>query len=503
MSDDAVYKLTTVQRALVLMFVTLAATIYASSILIASALLPKMQGALGATQDEVSWTMTFNIVATAVVTPMTGWIAERFGRRSTMVWCASIFAASTFLCGTASTLEELILWRVVQGAAGAPLIPLGQTLLLDSNPKSQHGLVTALFGMANMIGPVLGPTVGGEVSELYGWRWGFWMIVPVAVITAVGFRFILPTRDSRERPSLDWSGFITLSIAIAGAQLVFSRGQRLDWFQSTEIVVVTFLSVVALYMFFAHSLTAKRPFIRLFLLKDRNYALGLLLVFIFGMLNFAPVVLLPPLLQNYASYTDSAIGIFIGWRGIGTALGFFIAMVTGRIDPRIMMMIGFGLQSYAGFGMMQFDLNVDQSLLAFNSILQGMGIGVSWVPMTVVTFATLAPEHRPEAMSMFHLLRNFGSSLFISIAVAEIVRATGTNYARMTEAISPYNKVWNMPWATGAWSIESIEGIAKVASEIARQATMLGYVNAFLMYALVAAAGIPFCLLARLPKKAG
>jgi DHA2 family multidrug resistance protein len=500
--EEAVYKLTFFERALVLVFVTLAATIYASSILIASALLPKLQGALAATQDEVSWTMTFNIVATAVVTPMTGWLADRLGRRNTMVWCASIFAVSTFLCGTASTLEELILWRVIQGAAGAPLVPLGQTLLLDSNPKRLHGTVTAIFGMANMIGPALGPWVGGEISELYGWRWGFWMIVPVAVITAIGFQFILPRRASRERPSLDWSGLITLSIAIAGAQLVFSRGQRLDWFQSSEIVIVTFVTIIAFYMFFAHSLTAERPFIRLYLLKDRNYALGLILVFIFGMLNFAPVVLLPPLLQNFSGYTDSAIGVFIGWRGFGTALGFFLAMLTTRVDPRIMMIIGFGAQSYAGFGMMQFDLNVDQTLLATNSIIQGMGIGLTWVPMTVVTFATLAPEYRAEGMSMFHLLRNFGSSLFISIAVAEIVRTTSANYARLTEQVSPFNEVWNMPWATGNWTIDSVQGMAKVASEIVRQATMIGYVNAFLMYALVAAAGIPLCLLARLPRKA-
>ena len=500
MSDDAVYKLTFVQRSLVLVFVTLATTIYASSILIASALLPQMQGALGATQDEVSWTMTFNIVATAVVTPMTGWIADRFGRRATMVWCAMIFAFATFMCGVSSSLETLIFWRVIQGAAGAPLVPLGQTILLDAYPRKSHASIMAIYGMANMFGPVLGPTVGGEIAEHYGWRWGYWMIVPVALVTAIGFRAILPLRASRERPSLDWSGLITLSIAIAGAQFVFSRGQRLDWFQSSEIVIVTFITVVAFYMFFAHSLTAERPFIRLYLMKDRNYSLGLLLVFLFGMLNFAPVVLLPPLLQNFASYPDSAIGTFIGWRGAGTALGFLIAMFTSRIDPRLMMMVGFGLQAYGGFGMMQFDLNVGQTELAIYSVIQGAGIGVSWVPLTVVTFATLAPEHRAEGMSMFHLLRNFGSSLFISIAVAEIVRSTGANYARMMENVSPYNRVWNMPWSTGSWTIESIEGMAKFAGEVTRQAAMLGYVNAFAMYTLIGAIAIPVCLFARLPK---
>ncbi|MFY0611736.1 MAG: DHA2 family efflux MFS transporter permease subunit [Hyphomicrobiaceae bacterium] len=500
MSDDAVYEVTTLQRALIVVFVALSTILYASSILIVSALLPQMQGTLGATQDEVSWAMTFNIVATAVVTPMTGWISERFGRRNTMVWCCTVFAASTFLCGTATTLEELILWRIIQGIAGAPLIPLGHTLLLDTSPRHQHGKVLAIYGMANVVGPVIGPTIGGEVSQLYGWQWAFWMIVPLALITAVGFRFILPVRPNRESPHLDWSGFLTLSIAVAGAQLVFSRGQRLDWFQSQEIIVATLLACIAFYMFVVHSLTADRPFVRLSLFRDRNYALGMLLVFFYGMLNFAPVVLLPPLLQNHASYTDAAIGAFIGWRGVGAAMGAAFAMLTGRIDARLMMMLGFGMQVYGGWGMMQYDLNVSPSLLAFNTVLQGIGIGIAWIPITVVTFATLAPEARGEAMGMFHLLRNFGSSIFISVAVAEIVRTSSVNYSRMVETVSPFNNVWYMPWATGSWSLDSSVGMAKFAGEIGRQAAMIGYMNAFTMYTWVAVAAIPLCLLARMPK---
>ncbi len=500
--DDAVYDLSPSGRVFVLLAVMTATTIYSSSILISSALLPKLQGALGATQDEVSWTMTFNIVATAVVTPMTGWLSERFGRRNTMVWCAAVFATSTFFCGASSTLNELILWRIVQGAAGAPMIPLGQAILLDAYPRKQHSTVMAVFGMANMIGPSLGPNLAGEVSEAFSWRWAFWMIVPVAVVTFVMCRLAIPTRASRESSKLDWSGFITLSVAIICAQLIFSRGQRLDWFESSEIVLATFLAVTSFYMFIVHSLTAQHPFVRLSLFKDRNYALGMILVFLFGMLNFAPVVLLPPLLQNHAGYPDTAIGVFIGWRGFGTLIGFFIAMVTARIDPRAMMMVGFFLQGYGGYQMMLFDLNVGQRELALWSVVQGSGIGVTWVPMTIVTFYTLKPEMRAEAMAMYHLLRNFGSSLFISIAVAEIVRATGNNYARMVEYMSPYNKLWGMPGSSGAWSIESIEGMANFSREITRQAVLLGNINAFLMFSIVAFAAIPLCLLARLPKRA-
>ncbi|MEO1264224.1 MAG: DHA2 family efflux MFS transporter permease subunit, partial [Pseudomonadota bacterium] len=437
-TEDGAPEVSFAMRVAIMIFVMLGTTIYTASILISSTLLPKMQGALAATTDEISWTMTFNIVATAVATPMTGWLADRFGRRGTMIGCAAIFAVSTLLCGLAGSLEELILWRIVQGAAGAPLVPLGQTILLDTFPRRQHNTVIAIYGMANMIGPVLGPTVGGEISEAYGWRWGFFMIVPVAAITAVGYALILKRDDNDRVARLDWTGFLTLSIAIAGAQLVFSRGQRLDWFESSEIVVATVMAGLAFYMFIAHSLTADRPFIRLRLLSDRNYAIGLLLVLLFGMLNFAPIVLLPPLLQQQANFPDTAIGWLIGWRGIGAAVGFFAAMLTGRFDPRYVMFFACVCQAISGYFLIGFSNDINQDLLAANMVLQGFSVGLCWVPMTVVTFWTLDAQYRAEAMSMFHLLRNFGSSLFISVAVAEIVRSAGANYARMTENVSEF-----------------------------------------------------------------
>ena len=501
MMDDTVYRLTFSQRMLVLAVVVLGTTIYSATILITSALLPQLQGALSATQDEISWVMTFNIVATAVATPMTGWIAGRFGRRATMFWCSLGFTLATFMCGAATSLEELIRWRIMQGAFGAPLVPLGQTLLLDSFPRHQHGAVISIYGMANMIGPAIGPMFAGEVAEAYGWQWGFWMVLPVAVLAVIGFRFAIPTGAQDERVRLDWTGFLALSVAIAGAQLVFSRGQRLDWFDSGEIILFTFLAALAFYMFVAHSLTAEKPFVSIRLMvADRNYGIGLILVTLYGMLNFAPIVLLPPLLKQYAGYPESAIGTMIGWRGIGAAIGFFLAVFMGRLDARVSLMIGSLLQVATGLWLMSFDLNVSRFELNANSCMQGIAIGVSWVPLTVITFATLAPANRAEAMAMFHLLRNFGSSFFISVAIAEIVRATAANYARMTEFISLHNRVLELPWVMGAWSIDTLPGLAKVANEITRQAAMIGYVNAFVLYTIVSAAVIPLCLLARIPR---
>jgi DHA2 family multidrug resistance protein len=482
------------RRILILVMVVLGSTLYATTLLIASTLLPQMQGTMSATQDEIAWAMTFNILATAVATPMTGWLASRFGRRTTMTWSVLAFTVTTFMCGSADTLEALILWRILQGALGAPVIPLSQTILLDAFPKRQQGLVTSIFGMAVVIGPVIGPTVGGMLSELYSWRWAFYMIVPVGLVSFVGLRLTLPADRPQGAASLDWTGFLSLSVTIAGIQLVLSRGQRLDWFDSTEIVLATFVAALSLWVFVAHSLTAERPFLNPRLLLNRNYALGLVLVLIYGMLNFTPMVLLPPLLQQHAGFPDALIGEIIAARGVGATIGFFLAIFVGRMDPRIGLVGGFALQAVSGLWLMGINLDVDSATLMANSLLQGIAIGVIWVPLTLATFATISSADLAEATAVYHLLRNIGSSFFISICVTEIVRATAANYSRLIEVVNPFNRVLELPWVTGAWDTHDLPGLAKLAREIGRQAAMLGYINAFGLYTLASALAIPLIL---------
>ncbi|MGH8430738.1 MAG: DHA2 family efflux MFS transporter permease subunit [Solimonas sp.] len=486
---------TAARRVLILVMVVLGSTLYATTLLIASTLLPQMQGTMSATQDEIAWVMTFNILATAVATPMTGWLATRFGRRETMTWSVLLFTVTTFLCGQADSLEALILWRVLQGALGAPVIPLSQTILLDAFPRRQQGLVTSIFGMAVVIGPVIGPTLGGLLSELYSWRWAFYMIVPVGLISFVGLRLTLPADRPTGRASLDWTGFLSLAVTIACVQLILSRGQRLDWFESSEIVIEAFVAGVAFWIFLAHSLTARHPFLNLRLLLDRNYALGLVLVLIYGMVNFTPMVLLPPLLQQHAGFPDALIGEVIAARGVGAAIGFFLAIFVGKMDPRIGIAGGFALQALSGLWLTQIDLNVDMATLMANSLVQGIAIGVIWVPLTLATFANISPANLPEATAVYHLLRNIGSSFFISISVTEIVRSTSANYARLVEIINPFNRVLEFPLVLGAWDVDSLPGLAKLSKEVGRQAAMLGYINAFGLYTLVSALAVPLILL--------
>jgi DHA2 family multidrug resistance protein len=498
MSDqDPSAGLSVTHRVLILIAVVLSSTLYSTTLLIASTLLPQMQGALAASPDEIAWAMTFNILATAVVTPMTGWLVGSFGRRNVMVVSILCFSIATYFCGDADSLQALVFWRIVQGGAGAPVVPLSNAIVLDSFPRRQAGLVSSIFGMAVVIGPVIGPTLGGFLAEEYSWRWAFYMLVPVGFASVAGVWLTLPRDRPEARVRLDWIGFLTLATAMSCVQLVLSRGQRLDWFESGEIILETIGAAAAFYLFLAHSLTAQRPFLNLRLLLDRNYAIGLVLVTIYGMLNFTPVVLLPPLLQQHAGYPDNIIGEILGMRGIGATIGFFLAMFAGRLEPRIGMAIGFGLMVVSGVWLMSLDLNVDMRILAANSILQGMAVGIVWVPLTVTAFATLETRNMPEGMALFHLLRNIGSSFFISICVAEIIHSTSGNYSRMTEMISPYNKALSLPWVMGGWSIDTPPGLARLAKEINRQAAMIGYVNAFGFYTAASAAAILVVMFAR------
>ena len=496
-ADSAANSIPVVRRYFILATVVLGSSLYSTALLTTSTILPQMQGAMSATQDEIAWAMTFNILATAVVTPMTGWLVAKFGSRSVMVWGIFAFSMATLLCGLSQSLEMLVLWRIVQGGVGAPVVPLSQAILLDSFPRHQHAMVLSIFGMAVGVSPVIGPVLGGYLAEAYSWRWSFHMLVPVGLAAFVGLRLALLADTRAARVQLDWTGFLALATAMAAVQLVLARGVRLDWLQSTEIVIECLVAALAFYVFIVHCLTSKAPFLNLRLLADRNYALGLVLVTIYGMLNFTPMVLLPPLLQQHAGFPDTLVGQVIGSRGVGMTVGFLVAGLMSRIDPRIGMSAGFLIQVASGLWMLTFDLNVTMQILVANSLIQGFAVGIIWVPLSVVTFDTLAVSDRAEAASVFHLLRNIGSSFFISLSIAEIVRATGANYSRMTEMISPYNPTLSLPWATGGWSFDTAAGLAKGAHEIGRQAAMIGYLNAFMMYTIASALAVALVLTVR------
>ena len=476
-----------------LTFVTM---LYAMTVTIANVSLPQMQGSLSSTPDQIAWIVTFNIVATAVITPIAGWLAAVFGRRRLMIWAIVGFGVSTILCGLAGSVSELVIYRIGQGAFGAPLVPLSQAIVLETFPERQRARVMSIFSTGVILGPIVAPALGGALSEAYGWRWVFFMLVPFTAVALIGVLAVIREMPRGKAPRLDWTGFLALSAAITALQLMLDRGERADWFDSWEIVVYAGIGAAAFWMFVVRNLTAPTPFLNPALLRDRNYVVGLILIFIFGMLNFTPITLLPTLLQTVQGYPDSIIGQILSARGAGTFLGFALMFAFGKLDARVPMLAGLILQAWSGWIMAGFTTEVSTSDVLWASALQGLGVGFLWIPLSVVTFTTLPKALVPDGTAMFHLLRNVGSSIFISISIALVIREGRVSYSELMTYLTPFNEAFRLP---GAHTLDlgSTGTLAGLQAEAARQATMIGYLDGFWLFTLTSVIAIPLVALVR------
>jgi DHA2 family multidrug resistance protein len=479
---------------LILLMVQLANMLFGMTITLANLVLPQMRGNLSATQEEISWVVTLNLVATAVATPMTGWLSSRLGWRNLMFFTVLGFTVSSLLCGLANSLESLIFARVAQGMFGAPIMPLGQAILLATFPKHLQPIALVMWGVGAVFGPVLGPILGAVATEAYDWRAAFFMIVPPGLCALVCIWFALRDYTARTAIKFDWLGFIALSVALAAAQLIFDRGHRLDWFESTQMMAFAFIGALAAWIFVAHCLTAAEPFLNPRLFLDRNFSIGVMLAFVMGMLNFTSIVLLPTLLHDLRGYPDNAIAVLIAARGLGNWAAFlFIAQLT-RVAPRLAIVCGMAVQAGAGLWMAQLDINLTDSLVFWSNFLLGLGQSIAFTPMTVMAFSTLPQRQMTEGSAVFTLMRNFGSSLFISIAVLVVSRSTAENYSRLSEVITPYNRILSLPGLPPQWSLDSAGSLLTLSNEILRQAAMIGYLNAFYLMAFTALAATPLAL---------
>lgn len=440
-----------VAPALVLLTVSLCTMLYSLTVTIVNVTLPQLQGALSATPDQVSWVVTLNLVATAVATPMTGWLVARFGQRQVMIWAVAGFTVSSLLCATATSLAPLLLYRIGQGAFGAPLVPLSQAIVVATYPPEKRAMARGLFG------PAIGPVFGGYLAEAYNWRWVFLLLVPLCVAAQILVLAFIRERGRQAAARLDWTGFIALGLAVTCLQLLMDRGERLDWFHSGEILLLATGMAVSFWIFVVHTFTAEKPFISPGLFLDRNFSIGLVIVFVYGMLNFTPITLLPPLLQGLKGYPDSLIGFLLATRGAGLVAGFFVAGRMGRLDPRIGLTLGLGLVAWSGIMLMALEIGTSVSDLARMGFIQGLGCGLMWVPLSIVVFATLPPERLPEASAIFHLIRNFGSSIFISISVMAVARTSRIAYSELAEFVSPLIGVGLSELERGlSWTIDDL-----------------------------------------------
>ncbi|MDI3383887.1 MDR family MFS transporter [Xenophilus aerolatus] len=492
---------TVAHRGMITVSIMLATIMQALDTTIANVALPHMQGSLQASQDQITWVLTSYIVAAAITLPLTGWLCGHWGRRRVFLVSVVGFTVASALCGLAGSMVEIVAARLLQGVFGAALVPLSQAVLLDINPREKVGQAMAIWGAGIMVGPILGPLLGGWLTDQFDWRWVFFINLPVGLVALWGIARYLPeSRPKAEK--LDLFGFVSLSLAIGMLQMFLDRGEQLDWFDSWEIRLEAATAVVAFAFFAVHTWTVQgTSFLDRALLKDRNFVTGLLFAFIVGMILFATMSLLPTFLQGLMGYPVVYTGAVTAPRGVGTMIAMIVVgRLVQRIDVRGIMAVGFGLTAFSLWQMTRFTPDMDSTLVITSGFIQGLGIGFTFVPLSTATFATLAPHLRHQGTPIFSLLRNIGSSVGISIVQALLTEDTVSAHANLAALVAPGNAA--LATLPPSMNPGSLSGLAALNAEVTRQAAMIGYLDDFWIMMVITAIAIPLLLLIRKPQRA-
>jgi DHA2 family multidrug resistance protein len=463
---------------------------------IANVALPYMQGSLSASLDQINWVLTSYIVAAAVMTAPIGWLADRFGRKTLFVICAAGFTFASVLCAMAQNIEQMVLFRLMQGMAGAALVPLSQSVMLDAYPIEKRGSAMAIWGMGVMLGPIMGPTLGGWLTDNYSWHWVFLVNLPIGIITVLGLLFFMQETQKQEHLRFDWFGFAALAVGIGALQLMLDRGEQVGWFDSAEIWIETIISATGFYYFFAHSLTTDAPFIRFELFKDRNFAAACLFMVVIGIVLFGTMALVTPFMQNLLGYPILTAGMLLGSRGIGTMMTMMAApRLMKHIESRYLILAGLLLTAGTLYEMVGFTTDTQPSTIVIISIIQGIGLGLLFVPVTSVGFATLPGHLRTSGTAMMTLVRNIGSSIGISMVIANLTSKTTLMHARLTESVTPFNDALQMQDIARTLDMNTDLGRAILDRIVTEQASVIAYANDFKLLMILAIATIPLVFL--------
>ena len=468
---------------------------------IANVALPYMQGTLSATSDQITWVLTSYVVAAAIFTAPVGWLASRFGRKPLFLLCLTGFTIASMLCGLAQSLDQMVAFRLLQGMFGAALVPLSQATMLDLYPIEQRGKAMALWGMGVMVGPILGPTLGGYLTDVYNWRWVFFINLPFGIAAVAGLIIFLEDTPRNDALRFDWTGFAFLSLGLAAFQLMLDRGQLLDWFNSNEIMAELVLAGLGLYLFVVHMATAERPFIPPRIFKDHNFSAGFAVMFAMGLILLSSSALLPPYLQELSGYSITETGFLMAPRGAGTMFAMMLAgRLTTRVDPRRLMLLGVGLLAFSLWQMTAWTPDVNARSLAETSFIQGVGMGFVFIPLQLVAFATVPADLRGDGTALFSLVRNVGSAVGISISSVLLAQSTQVMHARISEAVTPFNRMLQGNGAYLFWNSAMPPGLAALNAEVTRQATIIAYTNDFKFMLWIMAPTALVLLILRKPK---
>ncbi|WP_307437093.1 DHA2 family efflux MFS transporter permease subunit [Labrys monachus] len=489
---------TVANRGAITACVILAVIMQALDTTIANVALPYIQGSVSASADQINWVLTSYIVAAAIMTPPSGFLAARFGRKRVLLVAIVGFVVASMLCGMAQSLNEIVGFRLLQGFFGASLVPLSQAILLDIYTVEERGSAMALFGVSVMVGPVLGPVIGGWLTENISWRWVFYINLPIGLAAMLGVMAFVKETKSNAGAKLDWLGFGTLSLGIAALQMFLDRGEQLDWFSSGEIILEALVSAGAFYVFLVHTFTARKPFVNPRLFLDRNFSVGMIFIFIVGITYLASMSLMTPYLQTLMGYPVVTAGLVMGPRGVGTMVCMFMmGRLIGRVDTRILLLIGLGLTAWAMYDMTGWTPDVSQERIVVTGFVQGAGLGFLFVPLTTVTFETLGAEMRGDGTGLYNLSRNIGSSVGISVVSALLTENVQVNHADIASYVSPYNRAMQSIASAHWLNPFSRAGLASLDGMVTQQATIISFIDDFKLMMILSLAVMPLVFLLR------
>jgi DHA2 family multidrug resistance protein len=463
---------------------------------IANVALPYMQGSLSASQDQINWVLTSYIVAAAIMTAPVGWIANRFGRKRIFIICSAGFTMASVLCGLAQDINQMVLFRLLQGVFGAALVPLSQAVMLDSYALHERAKAMSIWGMGVMMGPIMGPSLGAWLTETYSWHWVFFVNLPFGIVTVLGLLVFMDETKADRDLRFDWFGFAALAVGIGAMQVALDRGEQLGWLESNEIIAEIIVSIAGFYYFFAHSLTTAKPFIQFSIFKDRNFVGGCVFMAVIGLVLFSTMALSSPYLQNVIGYPIITAGLLLASRGCGT---FVAMMLVGRmmryIEARTLIIAGLSLTCLSLYYMTGWTDQTGVPEIVTLSIIQGFGFGLVFVPLTTVAFLTLPNHLRTDGTSMLTLMRNVASSIGISVVIAQLTEGSRRVYAVLNEHVTPFNHAMQMPDVRGMLDMTTDAGRALADVMLNLQAQIIAFSLDYQMVMIFTLCAIPLAIM--------
>jgi DHA2 family multidrug resistance protein len=485
------------ERRFLLTLAVMAATIMqALDTTIVNVALPHMQGDLGATPEQITWVLTSYLVASGILMPLTGYFTDRLGQKRYLLYSIGGFVIASALCGIATNLPEIVLFRLLQGVFGAALVPLSQSIMIQSVPPKDRGRAMAIWGVGVMVGPIMGPTIGGYLTEVLNWRWTFFINLPVGVLSLLLAARTVPDTPRQSR-AMDWRGLVLLSVAICALQFILDYGNQDGWFESRSIQVAFTLCALGFAAFLYHALTNRGPALfHLDIFRDRNFAMATLLMTLFGLGLYGAMVLTPMMLESLLGYPTATTGWMMAPRGLASMVGMMlVGKFINRVQPRLLVLIGLVFGTVGSWAMTRYNLEIGTWSLVWPVLLQGFGLGLVFVPLSTVAFSTLGREKSAEAAGVYSLTRTIGGSIGISVIATMMARETQVAWNQLGGHINPYNPALPRYLAGLDMHANDPHAAAVLGHELGRQAQMLGMVDAFVLVMWSFILMLPFVLL--------